>query len=1327
MSITAMAADQLAFPGAQGFGRYAMGARKSSTPTVYHVTNLNDSGTGSLRDAVSQSNRIVVFDVAGIINISSRIVFSSNLYVAGQTAPGEGITVYGDGVSFSGASNIICRYLRVRMGHNGSAGKDCAGAANGQNMMIDHCSFAWGLDETLSFNASGTLNNITISNCLIGQGLMTHSAGGLIQTDNVTLYRNLYCDNSTRNNKVKGIHQYCNNIVYNWKNGAYIMGGDSEGSSYANTENNLFINGPAGGGSGCTSANSDFHIYVGSGNWQDADRDGTLNPHVMAQSEYTGGPTFMSSAYDYPELTLLTTPDALATSVLEDAGASLPYRDYADSYMVNEVRSYGTRGVLISTEESLPFGNPNKWSIYTGTRPTDSDNDGMPDAWEDANGLNKSDASDATTKASNGYLNIENYINSISRDNIDLYLRQPMLLTLASSEKTALSIEWSDFTQGEDGFEIQVKNGSSWTTAGTTGADTGEYTITGLMSGTAYTVRVRAYKGSSYSDYSTEATFKTQPEEAEVVDIDSYSADLTWSGGDNDWSSDNWLEGVYSDGSNLLFDNSSASTVTLEGTVKPQTIVVRGSGNTTFSGSGIIAGSTSLNKGGSGTLTLNTGNTYTGMTAIHGGTVAFSSLANGGKASSIGASEEYAQNWLWDGGTWLYTGSSASSNREASLLSSTTLNIQQSGTVLSLSGAFSGAGSLTIDGSGTLQPTNKQFFGYSGDTRLAGNAVLQLKNVSTLYSDKICNLGGSTLILDGGGFKTTDANDSYATYNFPVNVETSGYINVHRNCSIANTVRGKGELELQLNYVREFICGDWSQFTGTVTANGVGTAKDGSWLVYLKPAYALRTGRTVLDGNTHVVCWGSDSSEGWLCHIGALAGGNANTYLAGFSKDNGSGTWAIGGLGTDETFDGVIANGGSGGTTSLIKEGAGEWKVTRASTYTGSTTVNEGTLTFTGKKNGGGSITVNSGATLRGYNTTIAGNITVNNGGTLYSGDGSLPGEKALTLTGNVSIKNGGKMVAPLRRVSGGERSYRYAMSGSTLTLATGSTLELEINGTPLEGDTYTIFSAMPTVSGTFSTISPATPGDGLKWDTSDLYTKGVIYVIDENAEPGTGGGDDGGDTPSTYTDYIVYSWTSPSGTPEEKGGKAVYENGDSSDRVNYANTSGSTTYYTLSLNGKASEMSGSGAAANGYIEISLEEKIATGDSIYVTAYRNKDTDAKANIYFQYSTGATVDDADNLYANVALGEEPSTIGYLVPSNASGASWLRLTRGTNVGTNLFITKLMIVRPANYNPTTAIRSIDASASAATAYTLQGVAVSTPQPGTIYLRAGKKYIAR
>lgn len=153
--------------------------------------------------------------------------------------------------------------MRFRMGKGGDSGKDCAGIANGTNMIFDHCSFSWGLDETFSINPDGkgeNPENITISNTIMGQGLMTHSAGGLMQSNNITLYRNLYCDNSTRNNKIKGINQYVNNIVYNWKNAAYNMGGDSAGDSYCNIESNLFINGPAKGGAAFTGGNSNFHF-----------------------------------------------------------------------------------------------------------------------------------------------------------------------------------------------------------------------------------------------------------------------------------------------------------------------------------------------------------------------------------------------------------------------------------------------------------------------------------------------------------------------------------------------------------------------------------------------------------------------------------------------------------------------------------------------------------------------------------------------------------------------------------------------------------------------------------------------------------------------------------------------------------------------------------------------------------------------------------------------------------------------------------------------------------------------------------------------------------
>ena len=238
--------EVLAFPGAEGYGRNAVGGRHGE---VYHVTTLADSGKGSLRDAVSKPGRIVVFDVAGIIRLQSPLAFSRNLTIAAQTAPGDGIVVYGNHVSFSGADNVICRYLRIRMGGNGKDGKDAAGVAYGANMIFDHMSVTWGRDECFSINGDPKKpgdqpRNITIQNSFIGQGLQPHSCGGLIQTtaeNGVTLYRNLYIDNKTRNPKVKGLNQFVNNVVYNWGNGgAYIMG-DTEQTSEADIRNNYFI------------------------------------------------------------------------------------------------------------------------------------------------------------------------------------------------------------------------------------------------------------------------------------------------------------------------------------------------------------------------------------------------------------------------------------------------------------------------------------------------------------------------------------------------------------------------------------------------------------------------------------------------------------------------------------------------------------------------------------------------------------------------------------------------------------------------------------------------------------------------------------------------------------------------------------------------------------------------------------------------------------------------------------------------------------------------------------------------------------------------------
>jgi len=161
INICLLSAQQIAFPGADGFGKYAIGGRGG---TVYHITNLNDSGPGSLRDAVSQPKRTVVFDVNGVIKIKNRLSFAPFITIAGQTAPEEGIVVYGNGVSFSGSNDVIVRYMRFRGSVEMSKGVCTVSADNARNIIFDHVSIEWGRWDNLHIKDS---KDITLQYCLI--------------------------------------------------------------------------------------------------------------------------------------------------------------------------------------------------------------------------------------------------------------------------------------------------------------------------------------------------------------------------------------------------------------------------------------------------------------------------------------------------------------------------------------------------------------------------------------------------------------------------------------------------------------------------------------------------------------------------------------------------------------------------------------------------------------------------------------------------------------------------------------------------------------------------------------------------------------------------------------------------------------------------------------------------------------------------------------------------------------------------------------------------------------------------------------------------------
>ena len=1063
-------AQQLAFPGAQGWGRFATGGRKG---TVYHVTNLNDSGSGSLRDAISQPNRIVVFDVAGVIYLNSRLVFSKNLYVAGQTAPGEGVTVYGDGVSFSGADNLIVRYMRFRMGAVGSKDKDCAGISNGQNMIFDHCSFAWGQDENFSINwdnKGSVPSNITLMNSIVGQGLMTHSAGGLMQADNITIYRVLLVDNSTRNFKVKGVNQYVNNLVYNWKNAAYNMGGDSEGTSYCNIENNLFINGPAVGGNGLTGGNANFHFY-GNDNWQDSNRDGLLNPSLFTGD---GGGDRQTAPYAYPELEKWA-GNSLVENLLPEVGASLPYRDLADCYMVDEVLSFGKKGKLITNENELPIGVPTSWNLFKGEKRVDTDGDGMPDEWENAHGTN-ANANDAMTIAENGYANIENYVNGISKADRQYFLRAPLLPTLESATTNSLTISWYDFSDNEDGFIVELQKNGEFVEVGRTQANTTRFVLTDetLTPATAYQIRLCAFAGENKSDYTNTVTMKTRPEQTNIIDAETFQGT-----GDGEW----------------LINPTEDQVITLTEETPKTAVVVRSDAHVTINGAGFVSGAASMNKTGEGTLTIASDQHYEGATVLHKGVYEFASLKNGGVASGLGKSMEFAQNWVMDGGTYLYTGPTTSTDRSATLYSDTELNVAKNGTAVTMNGGIEGAGNLTIDGEGQIVVNTPNFFMFDGNVIMKGGELkLNSKDVSSAGIGK-----ADKLVMAGGSFVTVGKNESSVTYNFPIEAVEGTTSTVNFDLWNVNKckVTGKGTLIWDVHYLREYIEGNWDGFTGQLIVNGSGKA--GSSQFAVRNGTGVKNATLYLKGNASVNGGKNESTY----YLGGLSG-DASTKLQGFNvKQNGKGTWIVGTANTDETFRGVIddyaQDNKHSGPTTIEKQGSGDWRLTGKNVYTGTTTVTKGRLIVNGQHTGTGAVNVRSGAILAGTGI-LAGATTINQNATLQVGD-TLVNGRGLTFNGTLKVNNGGIVNVLADRT----KSNTITLKGA-LTLTNGAVLQInegDIAEAPYDKTEYQVFNISGgTITGSFAEIQPATPGEGQKWDLSELYTNGVIKVVGGEPNP---------------------------------------------------------------------------------------------------------------------------------------------------------------------------------------------------------------------------------
>jgi len=516
------AQDLVAFPGAEGYGRFAKGARGAAQPKLYRVTTLADSGPGSFREAVQTEGNFVIFDVSGEIWLKSKLNIKSNITIAGQTAPGEGVVIMGNQVTASGSHDIIMRYMRFRVG-SAVSGADALGAANGRDMIFDHISTSWATDENFSFYSDGKgsgIFNITIMNSLIGQGI-GHSCGGLIRitgAGGISIIGTLYIDNKSRNPKLQGLSQYVNNVVYNWGSGSCVHL-DTDQTSFIDMQNNYFINGPKSSGYPVKDAGASYQIHLKGNKW-DTNRNGDLDGRDMTSADVhvnskRGNPTFVNSYdeitgldYPFPNLDhMMLTPEEAYAKIVEGAGASLPARDMVDAYMIDELVSLGTKGDIPVNEYALKL--PQKRGIlFDGNPYEDTDGDGIPDWWEIENGLNPNDDSDALQYAPDGYLWIEHYVNSI--DGPAPYVKYPSNFQLGGStfignEKYEVKLFWTNNEENADGLYLEVSTDKNFSENNTQTYSLGDVEAYGVevTMGTAYYFRLYTVKGDLTSKYSS--------------------------------------------------------------------------------------------------------------------------------------------------------------------------------------------------------------------------------------------------------------------------------------------------------------------------------------------------------------------------------------------------------------------------------------------------------------------------------------------------------------------------------------------------------------------------------------------------------------------------------------------------------------------------------------------------------------------------------------------------------------------------------------------------------------------------------------------------------
>ncbi len=425
----------LAFPGAEGYGRFAEGGRGGD---VYHVTNLNDSGSGSLREGVIARNgpRTIVFDLSGTIELKSPLVIEkSHLTIAGQTAPGDGVTIKDYNLHLKKTSHIIIRYLRVRLGDQNKQGDDapdCITVDYCDNVILDHISASWGVDGIqdtrgcTNYTLQWSIFSEALNNSVHPKGAHAMCASFRAPLSNMSIHHNIFASSRDRHPTIGGsvqdpqwIIDFRNNVIYNWSGAANVC------DNQVNLINNYFRPGPEtkldrppvamkaslpDKARGHMSGN----VFEGNDGWT-KDNYSALDFVTWLKKPDTGykyagtvNDWKVAKPYDLGENTPATQPAKDAYELaLSTSGASVK-RDAVDARFIQDLRD--GKGKLLDSQKEVG-GWP---ALESAECPKDTDQDGMPDAWESANGLDSANPADGSAvKAPEQYTNLEQYLNGL--------------------------------------------------------------------------------------------------------------------------------------------------------------------------------------------------------------------------------------------------------------------------------------------------------------------------------------------------------------------------------------------------------------------------------------------------------------------------------------------------------------------------------------------------------------------------------------------------------------------------------------------------------------------------------------------------------------------------------------------------------------------------------------------------------------------------------------------------------------------------------------------------------------------------------------------------